>query len=134
MKNIKNIAKKIVSEKNIKSTMYTTKAMNFGLGPNVLFNDGTTGISFRVGSNSISMTVDEAEIFLGKLKNMISMARRNKKSYHRSKTPLMEKNIKKQSTNRKKHKKYSDQGKKNCSEAQKVLYKNGYINPNKGKN
>ena len=77
MKNIKNIAKKIVSEKNIKSTMYTTKAMNFGLGPNVLFNDKTTGISFRIGLNSISMTVGEAEKFLGNLKNMISMAQRD---------------------------------------------------------
>jgi group I intron endonuclease len=32
-----------------------------------------------------------------------------------------------------KHKKYSDEGRKNCSDAQKKLYMNGYIHPNKGK-
>lgn len=32
-----------------------------------------------------------------------------------------------------KHKEYSEEGKLNCSNGQKKLYKNGYINPNKGK-
>lgn len=32
-----------------------------------------------------------------------------------------------------KHKKYSEQGKKNCSLGQKKLYENGYVSPRKGK-
>jgi len=73
MKNIKKLAKQIIS------SYYTPVQMNFKLGPNILFNDGTTGITFNIGTNSIKMKTDEAEKLMNDLKKMIEMAKRDNK-------------------------------------------------------
>jgi len=62
-----------------------------------------------------------------KIREKISKAKKGKKH------PEWRNQLKSLRQTGKKHKKYSDQGRKNCSEAQKRLYKNGYVNHNKGK-